>query len=46
MILLLSGLQLLLIGMMSDGLARKIAMQNPGEYRSHAIEELDTKNGK
>jgi len=41
MILLLSGLQILLIGMMSDGLARKIGLQNPLEYRTHAVKELD-----
>jgi len=41
MILLLAGLQILLIGMMSDGLARKIGLQNPLEYRTHAVVELD-----
>jgi glycosyltransferase involved in cell wall biosynthesis len=41
MILLLSGLQILLIGMMSDGLARKIGLQNPLEYRTHAVVDLD-----
>ncbi|NLP09167.1 glycosyltransferase family 2 protein [bacterium] len=41
MILLLAGLQILLIGMMSDGLARKIGLQNPLEYRTHAVVELE-----
>jgi glycosyltransferase involved in cell wall biosynthesis len=39
MIFLISGLQLLMIGMMSDGLARKISLLNPQEYRSRAIED-------
>ncbi len=46
MILLISGLQILLIGMMSDGLARKIAMQNPLEYRTHAVLELASQKEK
>jgi glycosyltransferase involved in cell wall biosynthesis len=39
MILLISGLQILLIGMMSDGLARKIGMQNPLDYHTRAVIE-------
>ncbi len=38
-IFILSGLQILLIGMMSDGLARKIGQRMPAEYVSHAIED-------
>ncbi len=36
LILLLSGLQILLIGMVSDGLIRKIAQRIPSEYISHS----------
>jgi glycosyltransferase involved in cell wall biosynthesis len=38
----LSGLQCLLIGMVSDGLARKIAQRLPSEYQSRAIKALVT----
>lgn len=41
LILLLSGLQILLIGMMSDGLGRKIEQRMPTEYKSHAFEEWE-----
>jgi len=39
-VFLLFGLQILLIGMMSDGLARKIAQRIPTEYQSQAVEDL------
>ncbi len=39
-VFLLFGLQILLIGMMSDGLARKIAQRVPADYESHAVEDL------
>ncbi|MDZ7270233.1 MAG: glycosyltransferase family 2 protein [candidate division KSB1 bacterium] len=39
-VFLLFGLQILLIGMMSDGLARKIAQRIPTDYESRAVEEL------
>lgn len=39
-VFLLFGLQILLIGMMSDGLARKIAQRMPTEYQSRAVEDL------
>ncbi len=39
LILLLSGLQILLIGMMSDGLSRKIGQRMPSGYRSHSMED-------
>jgi glycosyltransferase involved in cell wall biosynthesis len=38
----LSGLQCLLIGMVADGLARKIAQRLPSEYQSRAIKALVT----
>jgi glycosyltransferase involved in cell wall biosynthesis len=38
----LSALQCLLIGMVSDGLARKIAQRLPSEYQSRAIKALVT----
>jgi len=41
-ILFLSGLQCLLIGMVSDGLARKISQRLPLEYQSRAIKTLVT----
>lgn len=46
MILLLSGLQILLIGMMSDGLARKIGMYNTLDYRSHAVQDRTKMTGR
>jgi len=39
-ILFLSGLQCLLIGMVSDGLARKITQRLPSEYQSRAVKAL------
>jgi glycosyltransferase involved in cell wall biosynthesis len=36
-ILFLSGLQILLIGMISDGLVRKIGQRMPADYRSHSL---------
>jgi glycosyltransferase involved in cell wall biosynthesis len=39
-VFLLFGLQILLIGMMSDGLARKIAQRLPADYQSRAVEDL------
>ncbi len=36
-IMLLGGLQLLLIGMMSDGIARKIAQRIPSTYKTRAV---------
>lgn len=41
LILLLSGLQILLVGMVSEGLARKIDRRMLTEYRSHSIQTLD-----
>jgi glycosyltransferase involved in cell wall biosynthesis len=37
LILLLSGFQILLIGMVSDGLVRKISQRIPSEYKSQSI---------
>jgi hypothetical protein len=39
-ILLLGGLQILLIGMMSDGIARKITHSMPRKLGSHSVEDL------
>jgi len=39
-ILMLSGLQILLIGMISDGLVRKIGQRMPAGYRSHSVHVL------
>ena len=40
-ILMLSGLQILLIGMISDGLVRKIGQRMPAGYRSHSVHVLN-----
>jgi len=45
-LLLLSGVQILLIGMMSDGLTRKIAQRMPSQYSSHSIENINVSTAK